>query len=153
MPPKGKKRAQEPEPEPDDDEENDDYEDPDDGEYEEDSKKSKKGKKSKKEEEDDDEEEEEEDTPEDFASTKKTKKQALTVTLTRIGGSLGIAMSGNYVTGITAKGAGEKAGMKAGDIVTEVNGKDPNLSSFGELLPKDKEAPIKLRLTRFIEVA
>ena len=79
-------------------------------------------------------------------------RRSLTVTLTRIGCSLGIAMAGVHVTGVTAKGAGEKAGMKVGDIVTEVNGKDPNLSSFGELLPKNKEAPIKLRLTRFIEV-
>jgi len=146
MPKKSKRK--EPEPEPEEDEVEEEPEE----DSEEEEEKPKKGKKAKKEEEDDEEEdEEEEDTPEDFASTKKTKKQALTVTLTRIGGSMGIAMAGNYVTEVKEKGAGEKAGLKVGDIVTEVNGKDPNLSSFGALLPADKEAPIKLRLNRFIE--
>ena len=40
-----------------------------------------------------------------------------------------------------------------GDIVTEVNGKSVHVASFGSLLPKDKAAPIALRVRRFAGVA
>ena len=40
-----------------------------------------------------------------------------------------------------------------GDIVTEVNGKSVHLASFGSLLPKDKAAPIHMRVRRLAEGA
>ena len=79
------------------------------------------------------------------------KKKAVTVTLKRIGGSLGLAMDGNHVTKVNPGGAAEKEGMLVNDVVTEVNGKDTSMDSFGSLLPKDKSAPIKLRIMRFVK--
>ena len=40
--------------------------------------------------------------------------------------------------------------LKIGDYINEVNGQDTGASTFGALLPKDKDAPIKIRLTRFV---
>ena len=81
---------------------------------------------------------------------KKKKKTAVRVTLTRVDGSLGIRMSGNVVTGVKAGGAGEKAGLLVHDHVDEVQDKATALASFDSLLPKDKEVPIKMRLTRYL---
>ena len=47
---------------------------------------------------------------------------------------------------------GAKEGLKIGDIITEVNGKDTHIESFGSLLPKDKTKPIKIKVTRMVEV-
>lgn len=97
------------------------------------------------EEEDDDDD----DLEEDAAAAKKTKKKAFTVTLSRAGGSLGIAMNGNYVTAVHEGGAAATEGsIKVGDIVVEVNGKDTGLNTFAKLIPADKEKPIKMRLIR-----
>ena len=49
------------------------------------------------------------------------KKKALTCTLTRASGTLGIALSDNYVTSITPGGAAAKEGtLQVGDMITEV---------------------------------
>ena len=126
-------------------------------------KKAKKAKKVKKtdaedaeaeeEEEDDDDDDDEADDEDDFVTKdmKKMTKKKLCVTLTRVNGSLGIAMSGNVVSAVHAGGGGDKAGLAVGDYVNEVNGYDTHLSSFGSLLPKDKESPVKMRLTRMVE--
>ena len=37
-------------------------------------------------------------------------------------------------------------------FITLRNGKDTGASTFGALLPKDKKAPIVIRLARFVEV-
>ena len=149
MPKRGKKEEEEKEEEPDDAEVEEEVE-----EEEEKPKKGKKGKKAKKTKDDseEDEEDEEDDDLEDASKSKNKKKKAVTVTLTRVDGSLGIAMAGNLVTEVKKGGAGEKAGLLVGDHINEVQGKDTGLASFGSLLPKDKELPIKMRLTRFVEV-
>ena len=36
-----------------------------------------------------------------------------------------------------------------GDYITEVNGLDTGATTFGALLPTDKEVPLKLRFSRF----
>ena len=82
----------------------------------------------------------------------KLKTRSVSVTLHRIQGSLGIALAdNNQITAVHAGGAGAKAGLAVGDAVTEVNGKSVHLASFGSLLPKDKAAPIKMRLQRVVE--
>mmetsp|Transcript_5521 Transcript_5521/g.17774 ORF Transcript_5521/g.17774 Transcript_5521/m.17774 type:complete len:222 (-) Transcript_5521:355-1020(-) len=86
------------------------------------------------------------------AEMKKMKKRNVTMTLERIDGSLGIAVAGNQVTAVHKNGAGEAAGLEIGDLITEVNGKDTHLDSFGSLLPKDKTKPIKLRVVRLFEI-
>ena len=85
------------------------------------------------------------------AEMKKMKKRNVTLTLERIDGSLGIAVAGNQVTAVHKNGAGEAAGLEIGDLITEVNGKDTHLDTFGSLLPKDKTKPIKLRVVRLFE--
>ena len=80
------------------------------------------------------------------------KRKALSATLKRIdGGSLGMSMDGLYVTAIAEGGVAATEGtIRVGDMVTEVNGKDTGVNGFACLLPKDKNAPIKLRLMRLI---
>ena len=85
------------------------------------------------------------------AEMKKMKKRNVTLTLERIDGSLGIAVAGNQVTAVHKNGAGEEAGLEIGDLITEVNGEDTHLDTFGSLLPKDKTKPIKLRVVRLFE--
>merc|ERR1719469_1174506 len=68
------------------------------------------------------------------------------------GGGLGIAMADNQVTAVHKGGLGAKEGMKVGDMVTEVNGKDTHIESFASLLPKDKAKPIKIKVTRMVVV-
>ena len=46
--------------------------------------------------------------------------------------------------------AGDLAGLKIGDYITEVNGLDTSAAAFGALLPTDKEVPLKLRFSRFV---
>jgi len=129
--------------------EEDDYEDPEDDEYEEPVEKKSKKSKKKKEVEEEEEDDDDDDLEEDAAAAKKTKKKAFTVTLSRAGGSLGIAMNGNYVTAVHEGGAAATEGsIKVGDIVVEVNGKDTGLNTFAKLIPADKEKPIKMRLIR-----
>ena len=146
--PKGKRKAvadptaeKEAEDEPAD-EENDDDDDDNDEEYEE---KPKKGKKGKKKTEGMDDEEDDEPAAKDL------KKKKVAVTLTRINGSLGLALDNNHVTAVHAGGAAAEAGILIGDVVMEVNGKDTSMDSFGSLLPKDKSTPIKLRLLRYVK--
>ena len=106
----------------------------------------------------DKDEEEEEEEEEDYGEeeplpTKKMKAKKLTMTLVRVGGeSLGIAMADNQVTAVHKGQLGAKEGLKIGDIITEVNGKDTHIESFGSLLPKDKTKPIKIKVTRMVEV-
>merc|ERR1719491_2513432 len=81
------------------------------------------------------------------------KAKKLTMTLLREnGGGLGIAMADNQVTAVHKGGLGAKEGMKVGDMITEVNGKDTHIESFGSLLPKDKTKPIKIKVTRMVVV-
>merc|ERR1740133_695737 len=128
----------------------------------------KKGKKEEKEdppEEEDGEEEEEgegemqeDEEEEDYGEeeplpTKKMKAKKLTMTLLRVGGeSLGIAMADNTVTAVHKGQLGAKEGLLVGDMITEVNGKDTHIESFGSLLPKDKTKPIKIKVTRMVVV-
>jgi len=86
----------------------------------------------------------------------KWTKKLLKVKLTpQPGGSLGIAIDGNNrITAVYPDGAVAVEGTtEVGDVVTEVNGKDLKLTSFGHALPKDKAAPIHLRLLRFVPAA
>ena len=76
------------------------------------------------------------------------RKHMLTVSLTPINGSLGIALSGNQVTAIHPGGAAAATEMNVGDMVTEVDGKSTHIDTFGRLLPMDKSRSIKLRLMR-----
>ena len=113
----------------------------------------KKAKKAKKEASDDEDDEEEEEEEEQAADVKKTKKKAVSCTLDRSSGTLGIAMSGNYITAVHPGGAAAKEGtIKVGDVVTEVNGKDTVLNTFASLIPKDTKSPLKIRLQRFVEI-
>jgi hypothetical protein len=106
-----------------------------------------------KEEEDKEEEEEEEEEAELRPVAAKTTTKSFSATLQRIGGSLGVALdSDNGITAVHAEGAGAKAGLQVGDMVTEVNGKATHMATFGSLLPHDKAQPVKLRLKRFVEV-
>ena len=100
------------------------------------------------------EEEEEEDYGEEEPlPTKKMKAKKLTMTLLRVGGeSLGIAMADNTVTTVHKGQLGAKEGLLVGDMITEVNGKDTHIESFGSLLPKDKTKPIKIKVTRMVVV-
>merc|ERR1719345_128423 len=83
--------------------------------------------------------------------TKKMKAKKLTMTLLRVGGeSLGIAMADNQVTAVHKGQLGAKEGLLVGDMITEVNGKDTHIESFGSLLPKDKTKPIKIKVTRMV---
>merc|ERR1719483_967601 len=103
-------------------------------------------------------EEEEEEEQEDYGEeeplpTKKMKAKKLTMTLLRVGGeSLGIAMADNQVTAVHKGQLGAKEGLLVGDMITEVNGKDTHIESFGSLLPKDKTKPIKIKVTRMVVV-
>ena len=102
--------------------------------------------------EDEDKDKEEEDDGELCPLATKTSTKNFSVTLQR-NGSLGIALdSDNEITAVHADGAGAKAGLQVGDLVTEVNGKATHMSTFGNLLPQDKAQPVKLRLKRFVEV-
>jgi hypothetical protein len=131
-------------------EEEEEGEDPDDGEYEEEEPKKKSSKKKAKKEESEEEEEDDDEDDEAAVEASKKKKRSLTVTLSRKEGTLGIAMSGNYVTAVHDGGAAAKEGsIKVGDFVAEVNGKDTNLNTFASLIPADKARPIKMRLVRF----
>ena len=47
-----------------------------------------------------------------------------------------------------ADGLAEAAGLMAGDMILEVNGKVTSFESVGKLLPKDKTQPIKLKVSR-----
>ncbi len=126
------------------------YEEGDDEEEEEEDKPSKRSKKEKEEE----EEEEEDYGEEEPLPDKKMKAQRLSVTLEREDGqALGFALAdNNEITKIVKKGLADGVGMKVGDRILEVNGKDTGLEAFAKLLPKDKSVPLKLRLVRMVEV-
>ena len=78
------------------------------------------------------------------------KKRALTVTLKRKGGTLGISVDPNnhQITNVVEGGAGDTAGLCVGDFIAEVNGKSTTGGSFGKLLPAAATAEIRLRLIR-----
>ena len=81
------------------------------------------------------------------------KRRFITITLARLDGSFGIALSGNVVTEVKEGGAAAAEGtIKVGDMILEVNGKDTAISGFASLLPKDKEKSIILKLLRMVTV-
>ena len=78
-------------------------------------------------------------------------RQTLTVWLTPIDGSLGIAVSDNKITAVHAGCAASTNAsmpMRVGDLITEVNGKSTEIEYFAKLLPKDKSQPVQMRLLR-----
>ena len=94
-------------------------------------------------------------TPEDpeNPSGPPMKKKFITITLGRLDGSFGIALSGTVVTEVKEGGAAAAEGtIKVGDMILEVNGKDTAISGFASLLPKDKEKSIILKLLRMVTV-
>ena len=155
---KGKKEEKEDPPEEEEGEEEDEGE----GEMQEDDEAYEQGasddeekpkKKRGREKEEEEEEEEEDYGEEEPLPTKKMKAKKLTMTLLRVGGeSLGIAMADNQVTAVHKGQLGAKEGLLVGDMITEVNGKDTHIESFGSLLPKDKTKPIKIKVTRMVVV-
>ena len=98
-------------------------------------------------------EEEEEEEEEDEEEPEATNESIVKVTLRRIDGKVGIAVSpDDVITAVHDQGAGLEAGLQIGDVILEVNGKDLRASSFGAELPPDPTAPIMLRLQRLIPV-
>ena len=79
------------------------------------------------------------------------KRKWVTTTLSRLEGSFGFALDGNYVSAVHEGGAAALNGnIKVGDWIKEVNGKDTAISGFAPLLPKSREAPIRLKLARLV---
>jgi hypothetical protein len=79
------------------------------------------------------------------------KRKLVTTTLSRLEGSFGFALDGNYVSAVHEGGAAALNGnIKVGDWILEVNGKDTAISGFAPLLPKSREAPIRLKLARLV---
>jgi len=89
--------------------------------------------------------------PDDDPDKEPMKRKYLTLTLSRLNSSLGIAVNGLVVTAVHEGGAAALEGtLQPGDAIVEVNGKDTSISGFGPLLPADKAAPIRIRVARYI---
>ena len=79
------------------------------------------------------------------------KRKYVNIILSRLNGSFGIALNANIVTEVKEGGAAAAEGsIRLGDVVLEVDGKDTAISGFAALLPKNKEAPIRLKLLRMV---